>query len=295
MTSVGGRARRVLDIRRRPALLLLAVLAVPTAVFASALLREVIALDPAAAALLILLTAGVAALLVALVGLLAGGVIPRAASAAALVWGALAAPTVAAPADGMWGETLASILAGSPDSGWAAALSAGPVEETIKLLGVALVAVGWPGSIRGARSGLVAGILVGIGFGGIEDALYLAIPIQVGANDGFGAVGWIFLAREVASGLFLHAAFTGIAGATLGWALGGASALRWAGVCGGLAIAILLHVLANAGPMMPPDLPWTPDELPSLAANALVRSVPIAVVCWLLVRLRPRRVARTER
>ncbi len=253
-------------------------------VIAATVLVTVASADPAAAGLVVALPAGATAILVALVFRLAPGAISRPAAVAALVWGALVAPLVAAPAYEAWARAIAGMAGGMPED-FMLAPTAAPIEEAIKLLGVALVAVGWPRSIRGARTGLIVGLLVGAGFAATEDMLYAAAVVTAGVSEPAGAVGLMFVTRAVASGLFLHAAFTGIAGAGFGWALAGPSPARWAAAIGALLVAMALHAVANAGVMLPPDLPWQIEDGIALVGITLLRSIPFAIAMVLLLRL----------
>lgn len=206
---------------------------------------------------------------------------------AAVAWGALAAPFLAMPAVTMWGEVATATIAGTPDTDlFAASIAAGPVEETAKLAGVALLAIAWPGRVGGARTGALAGMLVGLGFGATELLLYLGGYVGIGA-DALEAIGLVFLIREVLGGMYVHAALTGISGAALGWAFARRDRIGWAVAVGGLAVAASLHSLANYGVLAPPVVPWQAEDLPALALSTVLRAVPIAAVVLFVLRSRP--------
>jgi RsiW-degrading membrane proteinase PrsW (M82 family) len=281
-------------LRHRPALVLLAVLVLPTTLAIGLQLAVLASIDPTAAALCGALGVGVAALGLAIVRPLGRGAVTRPVAGAALAWGGLAAPLIAAMATAPWSVTLAGAV-GDPSTPWSERIVAGPVEEPAKLLGLALLAVAWPGSVRGARAGLVAGMVVGLGFEVIEDILYGAgiALAAAGTIEPTEAVGWIFAARVAGSGLFLHVAFTGLAGAAFGWALERPSAPRLLALGATLAGVAALHALANAGPFAPPGVPWSVDDLPAVAISTLVRSLPLLAVVVLALRLSPDRSARS--
>ncbi len=269
-------------LRHRPALLVLLVMAIPTVVSIGVQLAFMASADVVATILAVVLTIGSAALVLALIRLGAHGWLSPSVAVAALVWGGLAAPFVAVLATIPWSNVLAGSI-GDPSTPWSGSVVAGPIEEPTKLLGLALLAVAWPGSVRGARSGLVAGMLVGLGFETIEHLSYAGLAF-LGAETGsvVEVTGWILAARALGSGLFLHVAFTGLAGAALGWLLERPSARRALALVATLAAVAVLHSLANAGPIVPPGVPWTAEEIGAVIAVSLVRSLPFLVLVGLL-------------
>jgi len=97
------------------------------------------------------------------------------------------------------------------------------------------------------RDGLVYGALVGLGFTWYEAALYV---VNVYAKIGVAAYGLQLGARYALLGLGGHALFTGLFGASLGFAL--QTRRRWLRILApiaGLALAIAAHMLNNALPL----------------------------------------------
>jgi RsiW-degrading membrane proteinase PrsW (M82 family) len=261
-------------------------MAIPTVVSIGVQLAFMASADVVATILAVVLTIGSAAVVLALIRFGAHGWLPPSGAVAALVWGALAAPFVAVVATIPWSNVLAGSI-GEPSTPWSESVIAGPIEEPTKLLGLALLAVAWPGSVRGVRAGLVAGMLVGLGFETVEHLSYLAGLALLGADTGSAVevTGWVFAARALGSGLFLHVAFTGLAGAALGWLLERPSARRGLALVGTLAAVAALHSIANAGPIGPPDVPWEAEQIGAVIAASLVRSLPffvlVALLAWL--------------
>ena len=278
----------VAGLRRRPALLLLGALSIPILLVVAVALVVVAGVDAVAAVIIIALAAGSALPVVALVAWLGGRAVSGPIAAAAVTWGAFAAPLLSVAASGPWSAVIAAVLAGEAGADWSSALAAGPVEETFKLLGLALLAVAWPGSVRGARAGLIAGMLVGLGFGTVEHVIHVSDAAAFRTDLGGPAetAAWVFLARAIAAGLYLHVAFTGLAGAALGWALEGSSRARWLAVVATVVTMAALHALGNAGPIRAPFLPWGPDDIGAVAIASAARSVPSLALVLLLARLR---------
>ena len=276
----------VTGLRHRPALILLTLLAIPTVLVISVQLAIFASAELAAAALTITVSLITVAVVLVFIRVTAPDAVPLRVAVAALAWGALAAPVIAVVAMAPWSSALAGSF-GDPTSPWSDSVIAGPVEEPAKLLGLALLAVAWPRSVRGARAGQVAGMLIGLGFETVEHILYaqfVAVVAPPGAS--IEAVSWTLLARIVGSGLFLHVGFTGLAGMVAGWALGRPSVHRWLVAAATLVGVAALHALANQGPIVPPSLPWAAEEIGPVAVASLVRSLPFLLLVVLLVRQR---------
>lgn len=119
------------------------------------------------------------------------------------------------------------------------------IEESLKglaLLGLLLI---FRHEFDGVLDGLVYGALIGLGFAMTENVLYLG---QAYIAGGLGALGQLFIAREIFGGLG-HALYTGTLGAAVGWARAryGHGNLRFVVPFIGWASAIAQHSLWNLG------------------------------------------------
>ena len=81
----------------------------------------------------------------------------------ALLWGAVAATSLAGLANHDWGAVVARLLGPDVASRWTPALTATLVEETLKALGVVLIYLIARSEINGVVDGFVYGAMVGLG------------------------------------------------------------------------------------------------------------------------------------
>lgn len=155
-----------------------------------------------------------------------------AASLVAVLWGLTAATGGALLANtaltGVWSKTMGLAFTGA----WGAALTAPLNEELFKLVGVVLVAVALPHSVRGPIDGFVIGALVGLGFEVTENLIYAVNAVfQAGGVNGGEAVAQTVVVRVLLTGPGSHWAMTAVAGtgvgllAAAGWRPGGRRAL----------------------------------------------------------------------
>lgn len=135
----------------------------------------------------------------------------------AVVWGGFAATDIAGRAN----TALAAIVANSSttgDSGWLIFTLDPMVEETVKTLGIVLLAL-LPAARRfGAVAGLAVGALVGISFQIVENFVF---TVQGMFNSGGGSLGVLLddmLIRGIV-GFFSHVVYSGVIGAAIGWML----------------------------------------------------------------------------
>lgn len=273
-------------LRRRPAVILLLVVSVPSLAVRLAIAAAMLPAQPLAISLALLLPVASALTLVAVMYTL-GARMERAPTLAALAWGSSVVTFAAGAANEAWGSVFAAVLTGGEGGPWSRALVAGPIEEIYKLLGLALIALAWRGSVSGPLRGLTLGMLVGLSFGTVEHIEYLsgwAFETSHSA-EALHAVLVGFVARALAAGLFLHAAFTGIAGLALGWALTSPGRLRWLVAAAGYVVAASLHSLANSGLIQGPALPAPAADLPMVVAVATVRSLPFVAAIGALFML----------
>ncbi|MCC6627870.1 MAG: PrsW family intramembrane metalloprotease [Chloroflexi bacterium] len=158
------------------------------------------------------------------------------------MWGVLPAAVLAVVLDVALSTPLAAL--GDPAAEWQRARLLAPlVEETVK--GAALVSlIAWRRSeFNGVLDGIVYGAVVGLGFAFTENWLtYLALFGSAEAGPGLLLVPL----RAVVFGLN-HPVFSGLFGASLGWAFyhGGRWSRRGVPLLG-LAAAVGLHYLHNA-------------------------------------------------
>jgi RsiW-degrading membrane proteinase PrsW (M82 family) len=269
---------------RSPARLLLIGLSVP---FGAATLLGFLlgtTFEPAAGALtwtLLIATALVPLLLIRWLARLP----PLPVVLAALAWGGLVAPPLATVGVGLWGGFFAAVLAGEASAPWSMAIAAGPIEEAYKLLGVAAIALAFPGRARGVIGGCVVGMLIGLAFETVENAAYLS-AFAMGGLSADGPIASVLSGypfRAVVGGLYAHVALTGLAGAALGWAMERPSARRAAGLALAFVGVACTHAFFNAEVLLPPDQPWTGDDVPALLLVTAVRSLPFVLLVAVLV------------
>jgi protease PrsW len=211
----------------------------------------------------------------------------------ALLWGGIAATTLAGYANDGWGLVVAR--AGGPEfaARWTAALTAPFVEETLKGLGVVLIYLIAPDEIDDMMDGFVYGAVCGLGFAVVEDVFYF---MGVFGGTPSGVLKGFFV-RVVASGLYSHVLYTGLVGMGIGYFVSRReqrSFLRRIGVVVGLsAVAVLGHLLWNS-PLLDlfPSRPWTGADLVLIPLATTVKGLPLLVFVTLAVVLARRRERR---
>ena len=178
--------------------------------------------------------------------------------ASAFLWGGLIATTLALPLNstviffvGQWLEgnaalkemlgPEAALLIGAP-------LAAPLIEETTKGIGLLLLFWLVRSEFDNVRDGLVYGALIGAGFNWFESALYVQQNFVQFGNAPFGFQLGV---RYAWFGFATHAMFSGIFGASLGFAR--ATRRRWLAWLGppiGYALAVLAHAWYNSLPLI---------------------------------------------
>ncbi|MEX1047298.1 MAG: PrsW family intramembrane metalloprotease [Actinomycetota bacterium] len=212
---------------------------------------------------------------------------------AALLWGAVAATALAGLANQGWGLVVARI--GGPDfaSRWTAALTAPWVEEILKVLGVVLIALIARDEIDDVMDGFVYGALCGLGFAVVEDVFYF---MAVFGGEPAGVLTGFFV-RVIASGLYGHLLYSGIAGIGVAYFVarkGQATLLKRLLVAGGLFLfAMLAHFIWNS-PWLDffPDMPWTGSDWLVIPLATAVKGVPFLILVCVMVVLARRRERR---
>jgi RsiW-degrading membrane proteinase PrsW (M82 family) len=243
-------------------------------------------------------------------------------TAAAFLWGGLIATTLALPANstvlylvGQWLEgnaalrdmlgPEATLLIGAP-------LAAPLIEETTKGLGLLLLFWLVRSEFDNVRDGLVYGALIGAGFNWFESALYVQ---QNYVQFGEAPFGFQLGMRYAWLGLAGHAMFSGLFGASLGFAR--ATRHRLLAVLvpvAGFALAVIAHAWNNSLPLVlalaaakggaaPPTEIAPPPDMTLLQAMAsaslanLILFLPFALLMIFVIRQSghaERRVIREE-
>ena len=126
----------------------------------------------------------------------------------ALLWGAVAATTLAGLANHGWGLVVARVGGAEFASRWTAALTAPFVEETLKAAGVVLIYLIARSEIDDVMDGFVYGAVCGLGFAVVEDVFYF---IGIFGGEPSGVLAGFYI-RVLSSGLYGHVLYTGLAG-----------------------------------------------------------------------------------
>jgi protease PrsW len=211
----------------------------------------------------------------------------------ALLWGAVAATSLAGLANRDWGAVVARLLGPDVAARWAAALTAPLVEETLKAVGVVLLYLIARSEINGVVDGFVYGAMVGLGFAVVENVFYFVG--QFGGQPA-GVLGGFFV-RVLASGLYGHVLYTGLTGMGIAWFVTRTDQrlARRLLVAGGLCLlAVLAHFLWNS-PLLNllPTGEVTPlEQLVAIPLAAAIKGIPFLVLVVLLVGLARRQERR---
>ena len=126
----------------------------------------------------------------------------------AFLWGAWVATAFAAPVNGQVDAFLHSQLGGDVYFPWTNAITAPLVEETYKYLGLVALFLIASNEFDDLMDGFIYGALIGLGFTVSEDVFYFMTQFGGTVPDVIAG----FLVRVVASGLYTHVLFTGLAG-----------------------------------------------------------------------------------
>jgi RsiW-degrading membrane proteinase PrsW (M82 family) len=127
---------------------------------------------------------------------------------ASLLWGAMAATSMAIFANQGWGLVLIDAFGVDFANRWVAALTAPITEEVLKGVGVVFIYLIARGEIDDLMDGFVYGAMVGLGFTVMEDVFYF---VNVFGGETGGVLQGFFV-RVVASGLYGHVLYTGLFG-----------------------------------------------------------------------------------
>ncbi len=211
----------------------------------------------------------------------------------ALLWGGIAATTLAGYANDGWGVVVARV--GGPEfaARWTAALTAPFVEETLKGLGVVLIYLIAPDEFDDMMDGFVYGAVCGLGFAVVEDVFYF---MGVFGGSPSGVLKGFFV-RVVASGLYSHVLYTGLVGMGIGYFVSRRERRslerRIAVVVGLCAVAVLGHFLWNS-PLLDlfPARPWSGADLLLIPVATAVKGLPLLLFVTLAVVLARRQERR---
>jgi RsiW-degrading membrane proteinase PrsW (M82 family) len=208
----------------------------------------------------------------------------------AFLWGALAATTLAVLANIGWGAVIAQSLDPEVAARWVPALTAPWTEEILKAAGVVLIYLIARSEVDDIMDGFVYGAMVGLGFAVVENVFYF-IAVFGGEPEGVLA-GFFF--RVIASGLYGHVLYTGLAGIGIAYFTtrrGEASFGRRLGVAAGLfGLAMLAHFLWNS-PLVDffPEPPVEGVEFVQVLFATAVKGVPLLAFVVVLIGLARRR------
>jgi protease PrsW len=189
----------------------------------------------------------------------------------AIAWGGFASLEIAARAN-----EAASLLAFNHDptasATWPTWLAAPLFEETIKTLGILLLAV-LPISRRfGPVAGLATGMLVGLSFQIMENVVYTLDEILNHPDAPLAAFLGIGFIRGLV-GAFSHLVYSGVIGAAIGWAMAGESRGRFRGlalVVGAWVGMVFLHMWGNWSSSHDASLSYLIDAAVSLVVLIVV-------------------------
>jgi RsiW-degrading membrane proteinase PrsW (M82 family) len=164
----------------------------------------------------------------------------------ALAWGGLAALDIAAQANGA-AETIASNVSDGLNETWTLVFVSPAIEETVKTLGIVLLAF-LPAARRfGPAVGLVVGALVGVSFQVVENELFTVHQMFEAPDEpGLALVEMLFIRGLV--GVFSHIAYSGAIGAAIGWLLIGPASdrrRRFGVTAGVFVLMVVLHSWSN--------------------------------------------------
>jgi RsiW-degrading membrane proteinase PrsW (M82 family) len=138
--------------------------------------------------------------------------------AAAFAWGGLAAITLAISANTALLDLIAKLGSPSLAENWGPAIVGPTNEETLKALGLLLLALIAAAEIDTPIDGLLYGAFAGLGFQILENFLYLTNPTFAGNGYAQTQVVWdLFVIRGLVDGIWSHAAYTGLVGLGIGY------------------------------------------------------------------------------
>ncbi len=198
--------------------------------------------------------------------------------AMALVWGGVIATSMAVSANQALFGMLTSLFGEGFTLRWGAALVAPTTEELLKAIGIVAVILLALRGIRSAVDGFVVGAMVGLGFQVVENFIYTGnLLLATGEqDDSFAAMLDVFFVRGIGSGLWSHAAYSGVVGLGIGYAVTrlDRSLGRRVFIAGAmLALGWSMHFLWNL-----PQLLDVPASIPPVLKAAVIMALLLIVV-----------------
>ncbi|MGI5233600.1 PrsW family intramembrane metalloprotease [Actinoallomurus sp. CA-142502] len=170
---------------------------------------------------------------------------PRGYALLMIGWGAFSAGGIAGIPNGSLLNIVKKLAGADLADRWGIAIAAPIDEETLKLIGVVLLALMAPQAIRGPLDGFAYGALIGFGFAVLEDYSYVFITItQKGAVQAGSAAVTSLVGRVALDLWFTHWAFTAVSGAGLGYLIGNRErplAWRLPVAVGAFLFAVIMH------------------------------------------------------
>jgi protease PrsW len=211
----------------------------------------------------------------------------------AFLWGAVVATALAGIGNAGWGLVVLDVGGAGFASRWAPALTAPFVEEILKVAGVVMIYLIARREVDDVMDGFVYGGMVGLGFAVVEDVFYFVA--RFGGEPGDVLLG--FFVRVIASGLYSHVLWTGLAGAGIGYFVSryhtASRAVRLLVAAGLFLAGVFGHFLWNS-----PLLDLFPGGLSSglallqVVGAAAVKGLPLLAVVGFTVVLARRRERR---
>ena len=201
----------------------------------------------------------------------------------ALAWGGVIASSMAVTANQAMFSIITSVAGEEFTLSLGPAFAAPTTEELLKALGIlAVILLAFRG-IRSAIDGFIVGAMVGLGFQVMENFVYTGNLLLSGRGqeEPFGVVAEVFLVRGLGSGLWSHAAYSGLAGAGIGFAISRTDrspATRLGAVVAGLGLAWFLHFLWNL------PAPGGPGGMVAIAKGLFI----LGLVLFVLLRAQGR-------
>jgi protease PrsW len=175
----------------------------------------------------------------------------------ALAWGGLIATGLALSANSAVQSILTTSQGLNFTTQWGAAIAGPTDEELLKGLGVVVCALLARRRMRSPVDGFILGAVTGLGFQVVEDVVYTANVMATG-QDPWAAIAQMFVLRGIMGGLWSHAAYTGLFGLGLGYALTRPQwpwARRALAAVAGFVAAWSLHFLWNS-PLLVNSTEW---------------------------------------
>jgi RsiW-degrading membrane proteinase PrsW (M82 family) len=164
----------------------------------------------------------------------------------AIAWGALAATDIAGRANSAIGA-IATHLSPDFEGKWTNWAIAPAVEETVKALGIMLLALLPAVSRFGARAGFLLGALVGVSFQVAENFVF-TMQAQVDAPTAPDQALTQMLFIRGVLGIFSHIVYSGVIGAGIGWLASRGPGKRgrgWVVAIGTFILMVGLHSFSN--------------------------------------------------